>query len=263
MPAELSRVTRMPFGVTNAAPRQTMANYGCPDPVWSAYIDLDYIQLGDATATTQTGTASLALTAGVGGLALLTTNAVGGTLGASSTNQAVFQVPQTTNAQGRMFFKWAGAIDSLLGTLQVGFVASYASSPQGIYIQSAVTTGALSLIVKNGSGTSTFPFPANLALVAGVQVELGIEVDIYGNVFAYYNPTTGEFSQQNSNGTISNGPVVAAYIQNNGALTGLFLPTGVLFASQGANPTTAAARTLTIDYFVAAQVRTAATGFPN
>jgi uncharacterized protein RhaS with RHS repeats len=162
-----------------------------------------------------------------------------------------------------MFFKWAGAIDSLLGTLQVGFVASYASSPQGIYIQSAVTTGALSLIVKNGSGTSTFPFPANLALVAGVQVELGIEVDIYGNVFAYYNPTTGEFSQQNSNGTISNGPVVAAYIQNNGALTGLFLPTGVLFASQGANPTTAAARTLTIDYFVAAQVRTAATGFPN
>jgi hypothetical protein len=262
MPAELSRVSRMPFGVTNAAPRQTMANYGCPDPVWSAYIDLDYIQLGDTAATTQTGGGSFGLVAGVGGLAGLVSGAVANTIETASTNQAVFQVPQTNNAQGRMFFKWAGTVDSLLGTIQVGFVASQGNSPQGIYIQSVVTTGALQLIVKNGTGTSTFAFPANLALVAGTQVELGIEVDIYGNVFAYYNPTTGE-CPQNTNGTLANGPVVAAYIQQFGALTGLFLPTGVLFASQGVIPTTAAARTLTIDYFVAAQVRTAVVGIPN
>lgn len=262
MTQRISAVTRMPFGVTNASPRQTMANYGCPDPMWSAYVDLDYIQNGDITALTQNGGATLALVAGVGGLATVTTGAAANTLGAASTNQAVFQIPQTSNAQGRMFFKWAGSIDSLLGTLQVGFVASAASSPQGIYIQSTVTTGALSLIIKNGSGTTTVPFPANLALVAGTQVELGIEVDTLGNVYAYFNPTTGE-APYNTNGTLSNGAVVASYNQLNGALTGIFLPTGVLFASQGAIPTTAVARVLTVDYFVAAQVRMATQALPN
>lgn len=262
MPAELSRVTRMPYGVTNAAPRQTMANYGAPDPVWGAYVDLDYIQNGDLTALTASGTATSALAAGIGGLAAITSGATAAVPGAFATNQAVFQVPQTTNAQGRMFFKWAGFIDSLVGTLQVGFITAQGASPQGIYIQSTVTTGALSLIVKNASGTTTVPFPSNLALVAGTLVELGIEVDIYGNVFGYFNPTTGE-CPQNTNGTLSNGPVAAAYIQIQGALTGLFLPLGAMFASQAVIPTTAVARVMTVDYFVAAQVRTAVVGIPN
>ena len=113
MTQRISTVTRMPFGVTNASPRQTMANYGCPDPMWSAYVDLEYIQNGDITALSQNGGATLALVAGVGGLATVTTGAVANTFGSSATNQAVFQIPQTGNAQGRMFFKWAGSIDSL------------------------------------------------------------------------------------------------------------------------------------------------------
>jgi hypothetical protein len=252
MAATLSRTTRMPYGVTNAAPRQTLGNYGAPDPVWSAYVDLDYIQNGDTTALSQNGGATVALVAGLFGLAAVTTGAVANTLGASSTAQAVFQVPTTANGLSRMFFKWDGMLDSLLATLQVGFVASAASSPQGIYIQSAVTTGALSLIVKNGTGTTTVPL--GQSLVAGTPVELGIEVDIMGNVFAYFEPGTGE-PVTNTNGTLSNGPVAVAYNQVNGALTGLFLPTSVLFASQGAIPTTAVARVMTVDFFVAAQQR--------
>lgn len=252
MPAELSPVTRMPRGLTNAAPRQTMANYGAPDPTWSRQIALEYINNGDLTALTESGSAVVASAAGVGGNATITTGAVANTLGAAATAQAVFQVGQPgTNTLGRMFFKWSGSIDSLVGTLQVGFVASAASSPNGIYIQSEVTTGALSLIVKNASGTTTVPL--NQSLVAATQVELGIEVDFEGNVFVFYNPTTGN-APNNTNGTVANGPIAAAYYQQNGALTGIYLPLGIaLYASQGAIPTTAVARVLTVNFFVAAQ----------
>lgn len=258
MPAKLSRTTRMPYGLTNAAYRQTMGNAGIPDPTWARIIALEYLGNGDLTALTANGSAAMATSAGVGGSATLTTGAVGGTLGAFSTAQAVFQVPTVANNLGRMFFKWQGQVDSLLAALQVGFVASAAASPQGVYIQSAVTTGALSLIVKNGSGTSTFPFPASLALVAATQVELGIEIDTIGNVFAYFNPTTGAEPitgtvPSTPIGTVANGPVVAAYNQLNGALQGLFLPTAALFASQGAIPSTSVARVLTVNFFVAVQ----------
>ena len=258
MPAKLSRTSRNPNGITNAAPRQTMGNSGVPDPTWARMIALEYISNTDLTAMTANGGATLALAAGVGGAAALTTGAAAGTLGAFSTTQAVFSVPTVANNLGRLFFKWQGSIDSLLGTLQVGFVASAAAAPQGIFIQSAVTTGALSLIVRNGSGTTTVPFPASLALVAGTQVELGLEVDTLGNVFAFYNPTTGAV-QNTGNvpatpiGTQANGPVTAAFNQDKGALTGLFLPTAAMFASQGAIPTTAVARVVTVNFFVAVQ----------
>jgi len=258
MPAKLSRTSRNPYGITNAAPRQTMGNSGVPDPTWARIIALEYINNNDLTALTANGSAAMATAAGVGGSATLTTGAAANTLGAEATAQAVFQVPTVANNLGRMFFKWQGQIDSLLGTLQVGFVASAASAPQGIFIQSTVTTGALSLIVRNGTGTSTFPFPTGLALVAATQVELGIEVDTLGNVFAYFNPTTGAEPitgtvPSTPIGTVANGPVVAAYNQLNGSLQGLNLPTGALFASQGAIPTTAVARVLTVNFFVAVQ----------
>ena len=76
MTQRISAVTRMPSGVTNASPRQTMANYGCPDPMWSAYVDLDYIQNGDITALTQNGGATLVLVAGVVVLATVTTGSL-------------------------------------------------------------------------------------------------------------------------------------------------------------------------------------------
>jgi hypothetical protein len=258
MPAKLSRTSRNPYGITNAAPRQTMGNSGVPDPTWARMIALEYINNNDLTALTANGAAAMATVAGVGGSATLTTGAAANTLGAEATAQAIFQVPTVANNLGRMFFKWQGSIDSLLGTLQVGFVASAASAPQGIFIQSTVTTGALSLIVRNGTGTSTFPFPSTQALVAGTAVELGIEVDTIGNVFAYFNPTTGAEPitgtvPSTPIGTVANGPVVAAYNQLNGSLQGLFLPTAALFASQGAIPTTAVARVLTVNFFVAVQ----------
>jgi hypothetical protein len=255
MGLELYSNTRMPRGVTNASGRQTMGNFGAPDPTWARVIALEYINNNDATALTENGGATVAIVAGVGGQATLTSGTTANTLGAAATAQAVFQVPTTTNGLGRMFYKWSGTLDSLLGTVQLGFVGSAASAPQGIYISSTVTTGALQLVVYNGTTTKTFPFPSNCTIVAGTQLELGIEVDYMGNVGCFYNPTTG--NPQNGtygvNGVVSNGPVVVAQNEFNGALTGLPLPTGALYASMGVIPTTAAARTLTNNFFVAAQ----------
>ena len=94
-----------------------------------------------------------------------------------------------------------GGVDRfVVGHSAVGFVGSAAPSPQGIYIQSNVTTGALSYYqerFRHHHGS----VPGEFGLVAGTQVEFGIEVDTLGNVYAYYNPTTGE-APYNTNGTL-------------------------------------------------------------
>lgn len=249
MSARLSSTTRMPNGVTNAAPRQTMGNASYPDPTWSIMFALDFVKNSDTNINTGGG-GSFALTPGVGGLAALTSGAVAGTLEYAATPQPIFQI---TNGQ-RMFFKWSGSLDSLLGTAVIGFVEANTATPNGVYITSTVTTGALQLVIKNGTGTTTVPFPSNLALVAGTTVELGIEIDPQGNVFAYYNPTTGA-SKNNTDGSVSNGPVAAAYAQLNGVNQNLTLPTGVMDAQIGVIPTTNVARVLTSDFLVASQNR--------
>lgn len=249
MPAKLSRTTRMPYGVTNAAPRQTMADAAILDPTYAAVIALDFLSANDVNALSTAGGGTFTSLTGLGGLAALTSGAVAGTLEYAATPQAAFQITQGQ----RMFFKWAGTVDNLLGTLQLGFVAANTNLPNGVYITSS-TAGLLTLNIVGPGGTTAIPFPAGFTLVAGTQVELGIEIDPYGSVFAYYNPTTGA-SKSNTDGSIANGPVVAAYAQLNGVSQNLTLPTAVLFASMAVNPTTNVARTMNVDFFVAAQQR--------
>jgi len=258
MPAVLSRTTRMPNGLTNAAPKQTLSNAGFPDPTWSAMLALDFLSALDASALSNSGGSTFALTIGVGGNALLTSGAVANTPAFASTPQNSFQV--TTGK--RMFFKWKGSVDNLLGTIMVGWYASAAANVAGIYITSD-TSGNLFLNV-NGTSNTNIPFPASCKIAAGTVVELGLEVDPQGNVFAYWNPTTGgqpgsgtvgAVDGSTTVGTTPDGSVAALYVQLNGALTGVTPPTGTLLAGMGVNPTTAAARTLTTDFLVAAQDR--------
>jgi hypothetical protein len=248
----------MPHGVTNAAPRQTLGNAHFPDPTFAAVIALDYLNVGDLTALTLAGGGTLTqIASGLGGLGGLTSGAVANTPQSAST-PAAFQ----TNGK-RMFMKWAGQVDNPLGTIQVGFFTTPVAASQGIFIQSD-TSGNLSLIVRNGSGTTTVPFPTACNLVGATNVELGIEVDPQGNCFAFWNPSTGDTSDAGMIGAVSgtspnpavaNGYVAAAYFQLNGALQGLTLPTGLLEAGYMIIPTTAVARTMNIDFFVAAQHR--------
>ena len=258
MPAVLSRTTRMPNGLTNASPKQTLSNAGFPDPTWAMLLALDFINALDSSALSNSGGSTFALTTGVGGNALLTSGAVANTPAFASTPQNAFQI-----ASGkRMFFKWKGSLDNLLGTIMVGFYAAAATGVAGVYITSD-TSGNLFLNVNGTSNTQT-AFPSSCKIAAGTVVELGLEIDPQGNVFAYWNPTTGG---QPSSGTVGavdgsttvgttpDGSVTALYTQLNGALTGVTPPTGTLLAGVGVNPTTAAARTLTSDFIVAAQDR--------
>lgn len=258
MSATLSRTTRMPYGVTNASPRQTLSNAGFLDPTFAALIALDYINANDLTALPNlAGSALMAQAAGIGGQASQTSGAVANTISAAST-PAVFQI----NGK-RIFMKWSGQVDSLLGTLFVGFFVSASLTSHGVFITSS-TAGALTLNVIGAGGTQTFPFPAACVLAAATPIELGIEIDEQSNVFAYWNPTTGAINNQDTVGAVTfgttgngnpNGPVVSAYNQLNGQLQGLTLPTDLLEAGFGVDPTTAAARLLTTDFFVAAQHR--------
>lgn len=259
MPAVLSSTTRMPHGVTNAAPRQTLGNAHFPDPTYAALIALEFLNAGDLTALTLAGGGTLTqFSSALGGQSGLTSGTVANTPQSAAT-PAAFQ----TNGK-RMFMKWSGQVDNLLGTLQIGFFTTPVAASQGIFIQSD-TSGNLSLIVRNGSGTTTVPFPAVCNLVAATTVELGIEVDPQGNCFAFWNPTTGDVADRGQIGAVTSGTapnpaapdgyVAAAYYQLNGALQGLNLPTGLLEAGFAVIPTTAVARILTTDFFVAAQHR--------
>lgn len=259
MPAVLSQTTRMPHGLTNAAPRQTLGNAHFPDPTHSFVIALDYLNANDLTALTLAGGGTLTqFSSALGGQSGMTSGAVANTPQSAST-PAAFQ----TNGK-RMFMKWAGQVDNLLGTLQIGFFTTPVAASQGIFIQSD-TSGNLSLIVRNGTGTTTVPFPTGCNLVAATNVELGLEVDDQGNCFAFWNPTTGSVADRGFIGAVTtgvapnpaapNGYVASAYFQLNGALQGLTLPTGLLEAGFAVIPTTAVARTLTTDFFVAAQHR--------
>lgn len=258
MPAVLSRTTRHPHGVTNAADRQTLGNANFPDPTFAALISLEYLQAGDLTALALAGGGTLTQVASaLGGASLMTSGAVAGTPQSAAT-PAAFQ----TNGK-RMFIKWSGQVDSLLGTLQIGFFTTPVAASQGVFIQSD-TSGNLSLIVRNGTGTTTTPFPAVCNLAAATVVELGIEIDPQGNCFAFWNPSTGDTNDNgligavggtSPNPAVANDYVAAAYFQLNGALQNLNLPTGLLEAGFAVIPTTAVARTLTTDFFVAAQHR--------
>jgi hypothetical protein len=258
MPATLSQTSRSPHGLTNASPKQTLGNAHFPDPTFAALISLEYLDAGDLNSLTLAGGGTLtAVASALGGQALLTSGAVASTPQSAST-PAAFQV----NGK-RMFIKWSGQVDSLLGTLQIGFFATPVAAAQGIFITSD-TSGNLFLNVRNASGLQQFPFPTACKLAAATAIELGIEVDTQGNCFAFWNPTTGSTPDVGTIGAITNGVtnpgapdgyVASAYFQLNGALQNLNIPTGLLQAGYAVIPTTAAARTLTTDFFVAAQHR--------
>lgn len=258
MPQTPSRTTRMNHGVTNAAQRQTLGNADFPDPTYAVVIALEYINNNDLTAMTLAGGGSLTQSANMlTGAATLASVATAGTT-QSAVTPAAFQV-----IGKRMFIKWAGMVDSLLGTIQIGFFASSTPTSQGVFILSD-TSGNLTLNVRNAVGVTSVPFPATCNLVANVAVELGLEIDVQGNCFAYWNPTTGNVNDVGTIGAIASGVVntgspdgyvCAAYNQLNGALQNLPLPTALLQAGYAVTPTTAAARSLTSNFFLASQNR--------
>ena len=255
--------TRMPNGVNNCSPWQTMGASGTPDPTFAVQYESDFLQPTDVsnlTLTNVTGTGTFAATTGQNGLANLITATAGATdrsvVGLASLAFALVPGKAT-------FYKFAGKLDSILGTVEFGFGAfTGAAVTNGVTIKAV--GGVLSLnVYVAGTLVSTTPFPTACALVSGTPFEVGLMVDWQQNVAGFFNPTTGGTANGASQVTANNvangnqprGRVAAAYYELNGALTGLTLPTAQMNPFFSLTNTTAVARTLTADFMVASLER--------
>lgn len=184
--------TRMPKGVTNAAPWQTMALAGLLDPTWAhTYAnDFDQYVAGDWTLS-GTGTPAAALAAGDGGILNLSTTAGASDSAFLIKNPVAFN-PSTATKQ--TFFKFAGTVSRTDGAFYCGLTStavSEASIVNGIvlYKAAAGTTFILDVIAASVHTSVALPTACNIA--AATYIELGIAIDAVGNVMAFWNPTTG------------------------------------------------------------------------
>jgi hypothetical protein len=208
--------------------------YGHLDPsdhhrVWD---DFDTFTAGSWTATI-TGTGTTALTAGDGGLiASATTGASGDANYLQKTTEGF-----SFEAGKPMWFK-ARLKTSLLSTVIVVGLQVTDTTPEdvtdGVYFLSTVTTGALTLYVRKDATTGSTTASAG-TLVADTFTELAWYYDGKGNVEAFQD-----------------GVKVATVT---GVTSSTYLPDATTTISFGIRTTTAAVKTLTIDYLFAAKAR--------
>ena len=257
-----SLTTRMPNGVTNAAPWQTMGASGIPDPTWAHVYENDFDRFSATEwTTTLVGTGTQALTPYDGGALLLTTTAGATDSIAMQLINASFQLKPGKAA----FFKFAGVLsDVVASTLEVGLLATTATpltAANGIAIIKKAASSALFLRTTIAGVTVDTPFPAVCAPVNNVAFELGIEVDYLGNIAGFFNPTTGSNPISAAAGTNNVAPAqprgrVASLLQSTANGSTPVVPTAVLlaptiFLQNGA----AAAKTLTVDFITAVRER--------
>lgn len=241
--------TRMPNGVTNAAPWQTFGASGTPDPTWSQ-MDVDDFNAFVAASwtTTLVGTGAVAAAAGKGGLATFATTA--GAADATYNQRPVAAFVATLGK--RTFFKFAGSLSDIgSDVFYAGLIATSATplaAADGIYLTKASGAATLSLVHKIGGVATTLALPATALLAAATPFELGIYINDLGDIMAYFNPTTGinpiNAAAGASRGFAAKLPATAAGVTQ-----------VALAPSFGLVNASAVARTLTVDYVVAATER--------
>lgn len=248
----MSTTTRMPNGVTNAAPWQTMGNAGIPDPTWAHLYSNDFDTYNSAEWTaTVVGTGTQALTPYDGG-ALLLTNTAGAT---DAINMQLLAAGFKLLPGKRTFFKFAGQLSDIVNSVFYAGLIAQSTTPltatAAIYLTKAAGSGTLQLVTKLAGVSTVTALPALAAVVAGTPFEVGFEVAENGNVSAFFNPTTG--ANPISAAAAAAGQAIGAVAKQPVANAGL--TQALLTPSFGIVNTTAAARSLTVDYVVAARER--------
>ncbi len=243
MPQSLT--SRTPNGLTNAAPHQTMGDAGVLDPSWahSDFDDFDRYAAGDWTVSV-TGTGGVTQTPVDGGAILLSTSA--GIADLVYMQRAVASNKLTAGKD--VFFKFSGILSDVTASVfHCGLIATSATplaANDGVYITKATGQAGLSLVSKIGGVATTVAFPSSEVLINATKFELGIHIDSQGNVFAYFNPTTGANQPAIfSAGGASRGPVAK--------IASPSLTQVLLNPSFGLLNSAAAIKTLTVDYFAA------------
>lgn len=254
MSAPQSLTTSTPNGITNAAEYQTMGQAGVPDPSWAHvyHNDFDTFAAGDWTIT-KTGTGTTALTAGDGGLLLLTN-----TTGAADAIYMQLVAAGFKRVSGKdVFFKFAGTLSAVINDVfYCGLLATTTtpgSAQDAVYINKPTGAAALQLVTVIGGVSTTTAFPATAIPVAGTAFEVGFHIDYLGNVEAFFNPTTGADWQQL--GPLSSGSGAMTTRGRCVAVATPSLTTANLNVSFGLLNSTGVANTLTVDYVTAVRHR--------
>ena len=254
MSAPQSLTTAMANGVTNAAAYQTMAQAGQLDPSWSHtyHNDFDTFLASDWTITT-TGTGTVALTPGDGGLLLLTN-----TTGATDAIYMQLAAASFKMVPGKdVFFKFAGTLSAvILDVFYAGLLATTTppnTTQDAVYILKPTASAQLQLVTVIGGVSTVVNFPAAAVPVAGVPFEVGFHIDYLGNVEAFFNPTTGADWQQ-----LAPTSSAAGAMTTRGRVAASLTPTmttAILNPSFGLLNSTGVANTLTADYITVVRNR--------
>lgn len=227
--------TRLPNGVTNVADNALFADMVQPDPTkfHQFFDDFDNYAAGDWTVTETQAGATQALTAGDGGLLLVTNSAADDDLVALQKNPAAFTFTAGKKTFFRCRFKVSDATQSdVVFGLQVVDTTPL-DVTDGVYFLKADGSTAISVVCRKNATTGSTSASSIATLANDTFITLGFYYD--GESKVYYEV---------------NGSVV-------GSLDGTsaYLPDTdctVSFALQNGE---AAAKTMTVDYVYVAKER--------
>jgi hypothetical protein len=230
----MSSPTRWPNGINNANPQGALGNYGCPDPAFchTFFDDFDRYLASNWTVTL-IGTGTQALTAGDGGLLLLTNTAADDDQITMQNTVATFLMEAGKPAFFQARFKVSDATQS---DLQIGLVVTDTTpldATDGIYFMKDDGDAQLDVYVRKDATTGSTS-ATNVATVVS---------DTYMTVGWAYN-----------------GKDEVAFFVNNVKVSSLsgastYLPDAALAVSVSVKNGEAVAKTMTVDYLFAAKDR--------
>jgi hypothetical protein len=225
--------TRFPSGVTNAEPGSSTGMYGVPDPsIWHSYFtDFDLYVAADWTVT-ETGDGTQALTDGDGGLLLLTNAAADDDAGFLQKVGESFLMEAGKPALFKARFKVSDATQSeLVIGLQVTDTTPL-DATDGIYFIKADGSTTLTAVCRKNATTGSTSATAT-TLVADTFVVVGWYYDGKSSVQVFVNN------------------VLVTTLDG----TSTYLPDTELTVSFGLVNGEAVAKTMTLDYILAAKRR--------
>jgi len=225
------KATPFPNGVNNQRPNSPLGNFPIPSPL-SAHIlidDFDNYTAAQWTVTTTTGTT--ALLAGNGGLVIQSTAATLNDIQANVKTPAAFQITAGQDA----WFVWRGNLANALdNTLQVGLQAggTFLAPTDGVYFTKAAAATSVNLVIRAASVSTTVAMP----------------------VFAFANATNATLAWYYDGAKVTAWAGTAnQYVSTVSTTVLTNLPTAtVLSPAYGLSAGSAAVRTLTTDYILAA-----------
>ena len=200
----MSAPTRFPAGVSTQVVGAQLGMYPLPDPtdVTNAFYDFFQYAAGDWTVTNTSSHATVALTAGAGGLlsAAGGASSVTSDIGAIISNPLNFNLPANTvsgtyppTSQGWFYCSFK-ATTAANDQLQIGITSanSTLAPTDGIYFNKAAGASTIQFVVrKSGSSLAATAYSTGTTTVATLSdatfVELGWYYDGKGNIDVFVN----------------------------------------------------------------------------